>query len=69
MLRAALSRLAARLGRGDADAEDGTDRSRFVPSPLDASVRYAHGAPDDEVDRELARVDDAARRLEDAREE
>jgi hypothetical protein len=58
-----LTRLVARL-RGDepTDDEAATD-SRFVPSVLDASVRQAHGA-DEAGEREIARVQEEAQRLE-----
>jgi hypothetical protein len=36
----------------------------FVPSPLDLSVRYSHGAPDDEIEREFHRINEQARELE-----
>lgn len=63
MLRSVLARLAARVGRdGDADGESGD--SRFVPSVLDRSVRYAHGGGGDEAERELAAVEERARRIE-----
>jgi len=64
MVVALLRRLAARLrGSGGSDDED----SRFVPSTLDASVRYAHGSPDGDGERELARLDAEGRRLEEQR--
>lgn len=50
------------FGRDDADDEEEDDR--FVPSPLDLSVRSAHGGPDDEVERELHRINERARELE-----
>jgi hypothetical protein len=66
MLRALLNRLYAAAdrvsGRTGGDAED--DGSRFVPSELDASVRYAHGGSGDEIDRELADIEEEARRLD-----
>jgi hypothetical protein len=52
-----------RDGRAESDERDD---SRFVPSPLDRSVRRAHGSGDEEVDRELGRVDGQARELEEA---
>jgi len=66
MLRSLLNRLRAAADRvvgttGD-DADD--DGSRFVPSVLDASVRYAHGGSGDEIDRELADIEEEARRLD-----
>jgi hypothetical protein len=67
MFRGVLRRLAARLG-GDRD-EEASDDERFVPSILDASVRHAHGGGDAEVERELAAVDEQARRLEEERRE
>ena len=42
-----------------AEAEDG-----FVPSPLDLSVRYSHGGPDDEIEREVQRINEQVRELE-----
>jgi len=44
---------------------DGTesDDTRFVPSPLDASVRDGHGGGGAEVERELDEIRDEAERL------
>ena len=70
MLPTPLKRLVARLRRSDAEARTGAeadDGSRFVPSPLDRSVRKGHGGGDDEAARELTRVDERARRLEEGR--
>lgn len=54
----------ARLGRRvDADEEDD---SGFVPSPLDLSVRDAHGGQDITVERELSKICEQAARMEDA---
>lgn len=47
----------------DSDGEE--TEGRFVPSPLDLSVRIGHGGADDEVVRELSNVEDQARQLED----
>lgn len=44
------------------DRADG--ESRFVPSPLDLSVRVAHGGRDDEVERELSKIEEQARAIE-----
>ncbi|MFB6096920.1 MAG: hypothetical protein ABEJ74_05995 [Haloferacaceae archaeon] len=41
-----------------------TGERRFVPSPLDLSVRIGHGGSDDAVVRELSKVDERARELE-----
>lgn len=60
-----LARLVHRL-RSD-DAEAASDDSRFPPSPLDASVRYAHGGSGDEVERELDEIRDEAERLDERR--
>lgn len=82
MLRRITAWIAARLGRivtpadgdaADGDAADGDSAdgksggSRFVPSPLDVSVRVAHGGSTAEIDRELADVDRQARELADGR--
>jgi hypothetical protein len=56
MIGGLLARLVHRL-RSD-------DDGRFVPSPLDASVRYAHGGGGDDVERELDEIRDEAERLE-----
>jgi hypothetical protein len=50
--------------RREAEEDDGDGRSRFVPSPLDLSVRVGHGGRDDEVERELSKISDQARALE-----
>ena len=49
-------------GHGDDEADD--EDGGFVPSPLDLSVRFAHGGPDTEVERELVEVEEQARQLE-----
>ena len=62
MLRAIFRRwLAARVRSDDGEAAD----SRFLPSVLDASVRYAHGTNNTGVERELAAIEEQARQLED----
>ena len=62
MLRVVLQWLTRRFGSDEDD--DGTEDTRFIPSELDVSVRYAHGGSDTEVKRELAKIEDEARRLE-----
>ena len=62
MIRRALGWLAARFGTGE-ERDDEDDSGWFVPSPLDRSVREAHGASDD-GERELAEVREQAERLE-----
>ncbi|WP_144904420.1 hypothetical protein [Halobellus captivus] len=50
---------------GNRDEEGETDsNSRFIPSPLDLSVRVGHGGRDDEVVRELEKVNEHARELQ-----
>ncbi|MFA9516886.1 hypothetical protein ACERIT_06670 [Halopenitus sp. H-Gu1] len=50
----------------ETDEEPGeeADEARFIPSPLDLSVRVAHGGSDDTVVRELSKIDEQARELE-----
>jgi hypothetical protein len=62
MIGGLLARLVHRL-RSDDDGTE-SDGARFVPSPLDASVRYAHGGGGDDVERELDEIRDEAERLE-----
>jgi hypothetical protein len=61
-LRTAAARVVPWAG-DDSDGED-SDASRFVPSELDASVRYAHGGSGDEIDRELADIEAEAQRID-----
>lgn len=62
MIRRLLALLSARV-----DTEEGRDPDEepdgFVPSPLDRSVRYAHGG-NEEGSRELAQVREQAETLE-----
>jgi hypothetical protein len=44
--------------------EESADGSRFVPSPLDLSVRVGHGGRDDEVVRELSKIGERAEEIE-----
>jgi hypothetical protein len=70
MIRGALQRLGARLGLAEAtdgDESDESDSSRFVPSALDASVRYAHGGSKTGLESEIAGMEEKARVLEDQR--
>ncbi len=63
MLCGVLHRLAARF-RDDEDAVDEEEaETRFIPSVLDASVRYAHGG-DNTGERELNKMQEEAQRLE-----
>ena len=51
------------------EESDTEDENGFVPSPLDLSVRFAHGGPDTEVERELVEVEEQARELEETQRE
>lgn len=62
MIRRVLAWLATRFGTGQ-ERDAGEDSGEFVPSPLDRSVREAHGASDD-GERELADIQEQARTLE-----
>ena len=53
------------LFRRSSDASDEDGDSRFMPSPLDLSVRVAHGGRDDEVERELSKIEEQARAQDD----
>lgn len=44
----------------DADPAAAGDDAQFVPSPLDLSVRIAHGGSDDETVRALADIQEQA---------
>jgi hypothetical protein len=60
MIGGFLARLVHRLRSDDGTESDDT---RFVPSPLDASVRDGHGGGGAEVERELDEIPDEAERL------
>lgn len=47
----------------DEEDEDG----RFVPSPLDLSVRVGHGGTDGQRVRELSKINEQARKIEEKR--
>lgn len=68
MLRSALEWLSARVGSDGGESDDDED-DRFVPSVLDASVRYAHGGSSTGIEREIADVKQQAQQLEDYRDE
>jgi len=51
----------------DEEPSEEANVGRFVPSPLDRSVRVAHGGSDDTIVRELSKVDEKARELENTR--
>ena len=70
MFRRILAWLGRRPGAvlsGERDTEEEEEEeerdARFVPSPLDRSVRDAHGGNDD-LERELAAIADRAKEIE-----
>lgn len=65
MFRVVLRWLTRRFGSDEDANDEGTEDTRFIPSELDVSVRYAHGGSNTEVECELANIEDKARRLED----
>jgi len=68
MLRGVLNWLAARSSSDEDVVDEEEDGSRFIPSVLDASVRYAHGG-NDTGERELIKIQEEAQRLEEQRQE
>ncbi|WP_232686645.1 hypothetical protein [Halobacterium zhouii] len=54
-------------GNDGAKTDDEGDESRFRPSVLDASVRYAHGMDDGALERELADIQEQAQERRDRR--
>ncbi len=56
-------------GGGDSEEESGEEEgeSRFVPSPLDLSVRIGHGGSDSQRVRELAEMNERAAEIEEER--
>lgn len=60
--------LALFRGGEETEAEpDAEDEGRFVPSPLDLSVRIGHGGSEDERVRELVDISEQAREIEEER--
>lgn len=56
------------VSRNDQDRDETEEGgSRFIPSPLDLSVRSSHGGPDDEIARELNSINEQAREIEENR--
>jgi len=51
---------------GDERGEE-KDEDRFVPSPLDLSVRIGHGGSDSQQVRELAKISKQAEEIEEER--
>lgn len=70
MARSLWKVLLSLFSRSDGDSEDiERDDSRFVPSPLDLSVRSSHGGSDVEIERELNNINEQAREIEENRRE
>lgn len=65
MFRAVWEWLTARFGSEDGAVDEEAEQSRFIPSPLDISVRFAHGGSSTDVEREIAAIERQARHLED----
>lgn len=63
-MRGLWSKVMAFIRRVRSDEED-DEESRFIPSPLDRSVRIGHGGRDDEIERELVQIEKQARDLDD----
>ena len=63
MIRATLAWLADYFRPQDEENEEADD-SRFIPSVLDASVRYAHGMGNSDAQREFAQIEEQAKQLE-----
>ena len=58
-MASSIGELFVALFRGGENTDDDDD-ARFVPSPLDLSVRVAHGGGDDEAVRELSKINEQA---------
>lgn len=57
-----LKRFRRRFGGEESDGESDAE---FVPSPLDLSVRYAHGSGEQEAEREIRRIQEQAEQFDD----
>lgn len=53
-----------RGGETDEASDEEDDGGRFVPSPLDLSVRIGHGGSDGQRVRELSKMSERAEELE-----
>lgn len=63
MIRSIWEAFVARLGR-DVESDTEQEESQFMPSPLDLSIREAHGGHDVEVERELSKINEQASQIE-----
>lgn len=68
MIRSIWEAFLGRLGRSvDTDGEESD--SGFVPSPLDLSIREAHGGQDVRVEREFSKIHEQASTIDDVERE
>lgn len=64
MIRSVLNWLIGRFGSDEDIDDEKSEDTRFIPSVLDSSVRYSHGGGNIEGDREIAKINDEAQRIE-----
>lgn len=64
MVRGILDWFTALLGGDEQADSDEAEKSRFLPSVLDSSVRYAHGQNNPDGEREIAKINREAQRRE-----
>jgi hypothetical protein len=60
-----LSKFALSEEASDSD-DDEESGSRFVPSPMDLSVRIAHGGSDADLQREINTINQQAKQIEES---
>jgi hypothetical protein len=64
MLRGVLNRFIGRFSGGEDSGDEEAGDTRLIPSVLDSSVRYSHGGGNIEGDREIAKINEEAQRIE-----
>lgn len=64
MIRGILDWFTVLFSSNEDDSEE-AEKSRFLPSVLDASVRYAHGQNNSSGEREIAKINEEAQQRED----
>lgn len=64
MFRGVLKWIVAQFHNEKGADDNETENTRFIPSILDASVRYAHGMSNTGVEGEIARIKEQAQPLE-----
>lgn len=58
------------ISEEDAENDDEDESSgRFVPSPMDLSVRIAHGGTDADLQREINKINEQAEKIEESNRE